>query len=324
MLMDKARGALVISLDFELFWGVADIADFKEWDDRIKRVYEIVPRTLKLFEKYGIHATWATVAGIMMDNENELTAYLPKELPLQTREIIERFHFKDVNNTIPHYMLFGNELVKMIKNTDGQEIGTHTFTHYYCNKEDSSSTNLNYELETASRIMREKGYGVCKTVVFPRNQVKSNFVSNMPKNIKNYRGVKQSYVNKLKSKKNALGNIVWYADHYIPLQNSTISYCEINERGLFNVKLSRLFKAYKEKYRILEGIKMIRYKNEMKYAAKHNRIYHICWHPHNFSDYIEKNFEQLEILLEEFDALRNKYGMCSYNMNECAEISRQL
>lgn len=77
--MNNKRGVFVISLDFELFWGVADLADYSLWKEKIDKVYEIVPKTLALFEKYGIHATWATVAGIMTDGPAELYRYFPEK-----------------------------------------------------------------------------------------------------------------------------------------------------------------------------------------------------------------------------------------------------
>ncbi len=322
---NKEIGALVISLDFELFWGIADIGDIKSWEKEIQKVYEIVPRTLALFEKYGIHATWATVAGIMLENKNELYEYLPQKLPQQTEEIIQKFNFEDENNSIPSFMLFGQELVDRIKNAVNQEIGTHTFTHYYCSKQSSNTQDFKNELETASLIMEKKGYGKCKTVVFPRNQVSQKYVSAMPNNIRIYRGSISGFIDKIKKKNKLIGTIIWYFDHYIPLQNSTYSISKVYENGIFNIKLSRLFKAYKDKYRFAEKLKIKRYIREMEYAAKHRKIYHICWHPHNFSTFTEKNFEQLEELLKKFGELNKKYGMLSMNMYELARyIEREI
>lgn len=322
--MNNKRGVFVISLDFELFWGVADIADYSLWKEKIDKVYEIVPKTLALFEKYGIHATWATVAGIMTDGPSELYRYFPEKIPEQTRGIIDKFHFNEDNNRIPDFMLFGRRLVDLINSSDGQEIGTHTFTHYYCDKEDSNPKDFSYELVTASQIMKNKGYGECRSVVFPRNQVSSRFVSAMPDNIKIYRGTIPGYIDVLKKKKKKAGTIIWYLDHYLPLQNSTYNLDDIGEGIKYNVKLSRLFKAYKGKYAFAEKVKVWRYKREMHFAAKKGRVYHICWHPHNFSTDTDKNFEQLEELLKAYHKMKEKYGMVSANMNECMEMVTKI
>ena len=312
----RNAGVFVISLDFELFWGVADIADIAQWENDIKKVYDIVPRTLDLFEKYGIHATWATVAGIMLDDYKELLQYLPEDLPEQTHEIISKFNFSDELKSIPDYMLFGNKLVQLVKNAEGQEIGTHTFTHYYCDKKDSNIKDFLYEMDTASLIMKKKGYGECNSVVFPRNQVSECYVHVLPQNIYAFRGSIPGYIDKLKKKNRRLGTLVWYLDHYLPLQNSAYSLNEIKKGKKYDIKLSRLFKAYKEKYRFAEKMKIWRYKKEMEYAAKKGKVYHICWHPHNFSRCTDRNFEQLEDLLIKFKVLEEKYGMVSMNMDE--------
>lgn len=312
-------GIFVVSLDFELFWGMADIANIDEWQEKIKMVYNIVPRTLELFKKYAIHATWATVGGIMLENEQELYKYLPINLPKQTKSILNKFSFNDKEKCIPQYMLFGNELVKQINETVGQEIGTHTFTHYYCDDIGSNPTEFSTELQIASLIMKNKGYGICKSVVFPRNQVQDKFVSAIPNNIKTYRGGIPGYIGKIKKMCNRIGTLIWYIDHYLPLQDSTYFKDTIKEGKLCNIKLSRLFKAWKNEYRFAEKLKIWRYKFEMTRAAKKGKVYHICWHPHNFSTFTEKNFEQLEELLSWQKKLEKKYGMRSMNMLECAK-----
>ena len=314
-------GALVISLDFELFWGVADIANYIDWEEKIKHVYEIVPRTLSLFKKYDIHATWATVAAMMLNDVKELYGYLPKKMPKQTEEILTSLSLN--NQAIPSYMLFANELVKQVYNTPGQELGTHTLTHYYCGRKDSRPEELAQEIKISSEIMKEKGYGLCKTIVFPRNQVKDEFIKAMPSNIKIYRGVKDGIVTAAKKRHPKLGVLLWYLDHYLPIQDATVKHIKIqNGDTCCNIIQSRLFKAYRNKYKLLEGIKMKRYKNEMTHAAKKHRVYHMCWHPHNFSVNTEENFSQLEELLDLYRDLKTRYNMRSYNMSEYVEMMK--
>src|SRR3546814_10818209 len=55
------RGALVISLDLELMWGMRDHATTRDYGHRVLGEREAIPAMLELFEKSGIHATWATV-----------------------------------------------------------------------------------------------------------------------------------------------------------------------------------------------------------------------------------------------------------------------
>lgn len=58
--------------------------------------------------------------------------------------------------------------------------------------------------------------------------------------------------------------------------------------------------------------------SEMLYAAKHGKIFHLWWHPHNFSTHTEKNIENLEKVLAYYEVLHDKYGFESMNMGEVA------
>ena len=54
-------GTLIISLDFELFWGMLDVCPLEKYQDHVLGGRKAIPGLLALFQKYGIHATWATV-----------------------------------------------------------------------------------------------------------------------------------------------------------------------------------------------------------------------------------------------------------------------
>ena len=49
-----------------MFWGMADVSAASNLASSMRRVHEVVPRLLKLFETYGVHATWATVGGLSL------------------------------------------------------------------------------------------------------------------------------------------------------------------------------------------------------------------------------------------------------------------
>ena len=62
------KGTLVISLDFELIWGIFDHADIVNKKDYFDNTLKVIPKILDCFEKNGVKATWATVG--MLFNEN--------------------------------------------------------------------------------------------------------------------------------------------------------------------------------------------------------------------------------------------------------------
>ena len=52
-------GTLIVSLDFELFWGMLDVCPLDDYREHVLGGRRAIPELLALFEKYGIHATWA-------------------------------------------------------------------------------------------------------------------------------------------------------------------------------------------------------------------------------------------------------------------------
>ena len=70
-------GQFIISLDFELLWGVRDHADRASYGANIMGAREAIPRILELFDAHGIAATWATVGFTMCGSRDELMESLP-------------------------------------------------------------------------------------------------------------------------------------------------------------------------------------------------------------------------------------------------------
>ena len=56
----------------------------------------------------------------------------------------------------------------------------------------------------------------------------------------------------------------------------------------------------------------------MKHAAKHNEMFHLWFHPHNFGTYTENNFLNLEKIFKQYSALNLKYNFKSETMSGLA------
>ena len=72
-------GTLIVSLDFELFWGMLDCSTLEAYQDNVLGGRKAIPQLLKLFQKYDIHATWATVGYLFAENYGELSRYFPEQ-----------------------------------------------------------------------------------------------------------------------------------------------------------------------------------------------------------------------------------------------------
>lgn len=315
------NGALVISLDFEMFWGMADVANIAEMTPTMQKVHDVVPRLILLFKKYGIHATWATVGALMASDREEFLKYLPSQLPTQTKVTLEKAGLIPENDEekCPRSILFAPELVMAISGANGQEIATHTYSHYYCSNKDSNPSEFAAEIDAALKLAKEKNLQI-DSAVFPRNQVADSFLTAMGRVKRlSFRGNERGFISQLRVRHPKIGTLLWYIDNYIPLQRRT-SYKleEIFDEGIFNIRNSRFFKPFRPKYRFAERLKLYRYKREMLKAAKKGEIYHMYWHPHNFAVDTEVNFAQMEELLAFYADVCKRHGMRSLNMREVA------
>jgi hypothetical protein len=87
---------------------------------------------------------------------------------------------------------------------------------------------------------------------------------------------------------------------------------------LCDVPASAFLRPYDPARKRLEPLRLARLRSGMRDAAKHGRIFHLWWHPHNFSQHQSENFAVLERVLDEFDRLADAQGMQSLTMADVA------
>ena len=105
-------GHFIISLDFELYWGVRDNRG-KEYFPVLEKVPKVCEELLKLFEKYNVSCTWATVGALLADNKDALVACLPKKPSYKN----EKFSpFNDFNEilALEDQLVIASDTVKKI------------------------------------------------------------------------------------------------------------------------------------------------------------------------------------------------------------------
>jgi peptidoglycan/xylan/chitin deacetylase (PgdA/CDA1 family) len=147
-------GTFMVSLDLELFWGMLDVCPLEEYQDNVLGGKKAIPQLLKLFEKYGIHATWAAVGFLFADTHEELSGFLPKLRPGYANRLLDGYAWFDKigenEETAPCFYAPG--LLQEIAATPGQEIGSHTFCHYYCREEGQTLEEFEEDMCAAKAI----------------------------------------------------------------------------------------------------------------------------------------------------------------------------
>jgi peptidoglycan/xylan/chitin deacetylase (PgdA/CDA1 family) len=323
--MPRQCGTLVISLDFELHWGVRDSRSLASYQGNLMAERMAVPRLLALFSAHGIHATWAAVGFLCFHTKDELLAALPAERPayddaaLSPYEYVETIGADEASDPF-HY---APSLIEQIASADGQELATHTFSHYYCLEPGQQPAAFEADLRAAIRAMERYG-GTPKSIVFPRNQVNVAYLPICRRlGILAYRATERSriYAPRPAAAERRRRRAMRLLDAYVPLAHRAYPVELIRDGRPAPVPSSRFLRPYDPRLRRLDRLRVERILRDLDYAAARGLVYHLWWHPHNLGAHVEANFAVVHELLERFSLLRDRYGMESRSMGELAETA---
>jgi len=311
-----SKGIFTISLDFELFWGVRDHRTLENYGGNVRNVHNVVPRLLELFTKYNVHCTWATVGFLFCKDKKELLNYLPAIRPDYEQKEYDPYPYLE-QNELENIYHFAPALIEQIKRTLGQEIGTHTFCHFYTLEKNTTVEQFQSDLQAAKKIAIEKGIEI-SSIVFPRNQYSDGHIKAcLEEGIKIYRGNELSGAYKPISRENenSFRRAIRFGDAYV---NVTGHHChQIPAREeIINIPASRFLRPYTPKLKMFDGLKFNRIKDGLKFAAKDGLIYQLWWHPHNFGKYMDENFSFLEKVCKVYQQLAAEQKMESLNLME--------
>lgn len=319
------RGKFVISLDFELLWGVRDKKTKEDYGENILGVHQAIPRLLQSFGKYGVKATFSTVGFLFFKNKAELEAAIPSQKPGYAERDLSPYegHFEqvgpDADTDLYHY---APKLIQEIQSHPEHELGTHTFSHYYCLEPGQTIDEFRADLKAA--IEAASAYGIRLTsLIFPRNQFNDSYLKVCEElGIICYRGNEHSWIYKAKngSEESRIRRAFRLLDAYVNISGHN-TYDEEYLKSKFPVDIpsSRFLRPYSPRLSMFEPMRLHRIKSGMTDAARNGRLYHLWWHPHNFGVNQDENFEFLDRILDHFRKLNGKYGFESVTMSGLAK-----
>lgn len=313
-------GRFVISLDFELLWGVRDHADRTSYGANILGARAAIPAMLDLFAADDIRATWAIVGFLFCENRDELLDSVPDMLPDYANPGFSSYgYFGEVGRdekADPYY--FAPSLVTRIAQAPGQEIGTHTLSHFYCLEDGATAEAFEADLKGAQRLAARRDLTL-GSIVFPRNQFATAHLDVCARlGISTYRGNPQGwayYAAKGEDQTKAR-RALRLADAY----SGVLGAHGFSPAGgsPTNVPASRFLRPCAGRLARLHPLHIATIKGGMTAAAKAGEGYHLWWHPHNFGRHLEANLAGLRQILAHLHFLRDTYGMRSLTMAEAA------
>lgn len=273
---------LIISLDFELDWGYANLKNpltMPEVDVHLNRL-------LKIFETHNVKTTWAIV-GKLFTNINT---------PDSTKGQLQWIS----NN------LLGKENI---------EVGSHTYSHIFCEEEDINL--FKDDVEKVNEVLTQMNLKF-NSIVLPRNQYNNEVITILSKHhYTHFRGVlKKWYLKTNKySKESKLKRFFLRFFEFVPL-NRDVQLA--NTSGMVSLSDSRFLRFLPNNILgdILSPLYLRIVKYEMYCAFKRGNLFHICFHPHNLIKN-PKRFRQLEEFLVYYNSLRQKNAaLASFKMSE--------
>ena len=321
--MEIEHGIFVVSLDFELYWGMRDKKTIKDYKDNLLGTADAISSLLELFSKYDIHATWAVTGLLFAHNVKEARKFSPDNKPGYDNYNLSPYDYIENNQALDTCYHFAPELIDKISKHEDQEVGTHTFSHYYCKEEGQILDEFDSDIECAMKIAHTKNISI-KSLVFPRNQWNKEYLSILKThNITSYRGNEKGWMYRDGDgpSKTLLKRMFILADTYFNLSGSnSYSLSEVVEAMPYNIPSSRFLRLVPDKYSFLKEVRKKRITNAIKQAAKKNEVFHLWWHPHNFGANLAENLKFLESILSYVANMKEQYGVQSLNMGEVSEL----
>ena len=323
----NSRGGLVISLDFELAWGVREkLVNGGTYLPAIIGAREAIPRMLRLFERYGIAATWATVGMLFAKNGEELRELKPEIEPHYSNPSLNPYQDLIEGNERSCPSHFASSLIDRICETPKQELATHTYSHFYCCEQGATAEAFAADLDVALELAGRRGLSV-DSIIFPRNQHNKEFSQILSaKGIFCYRGTEIAWFHRpVTSEKTPVFHRLGRGfDYYVNLSGSnTVGWDEVaGQDGLCNIRSSRFLRSYSKSRAQMEWVRRRRIVSGLREAAATGRIFHLWWHPHNFGLDTDENLAFLEGILKEVVVLREIKGLECLTMSEIGKRCR--
>lgn len=327
------NGKFIISIDFEMMWGLFDYDNIDNNINKIKNIHDVIKELCVIFNNYNIHATWAIVGFIFLENYSKLIKLVDhNDIKYKNNKYNVYNYIKNNKSLISNYqsLHFAPELIDLINRTKYQEIASHTLSHYYAIEDGQGRNDFFRDLDIYNKLLDRRKLKV-KSIVFPKNQINKKYYNLLNKyGIDIVRTNPSSYFySAVKTERELLFRRgVRLIDSYFNLTGHYIyNYNQIDyysNYGIIELPCSRYLRPVSKYFKYFENFKIDRIKRGMRKSAQENKIFHIWWHPHDFCKNTYYNFVNLKKIFNYFLELKEIYSYESANMTEIENEYKKL
>jgi peptidoglycan/xylan/chitin deacetylase (PgdA/CDA1 family) len=309
------RGVFILSLDTELAWGSAHGGSLSRRKELFHQTRKCIARLLKLLEKYQIHATWALVGHLFLEQCQPVDGVKHPEIvrPRYSWFPDDWFLPDPCSRLEDEPIWYGPDIARQIKECKvSQEIGCHTFSHIRVGEPGCSPECFASELR-ACHVEAEKSGLNLQSFVFPRNSVghldvlaDAGFLA--------YRGVSPNLFERLPG---ITGRICRQLGQSLPLAPPVV--LPERENGLWNIPSSYFYPTNNRWWTLASGMtRLYKVRKGLSKAAKKRSIFHMWFHPFNLAGQPDKLFGELEVIFAEVCRDRDAGRLDNLTMGELA------
>lgn len=277
------KGVCIISIDYEYAWGLVD-HDLAEDDlTRIRKETEITERLVALFEKYDIPATWVIVGKLLEERADRDAAWTD-----------------------------ARGLIRRIKDSSaGHEIGSHSYAHIMYDRAAEGEAKLDI---ASAKLLHERHDLPFRSFVFPRNRGGHHALLN-EQGIIAFRGQSRLWYHILPYRLWALGRGI---DYFLPTAHTVLP--ARHASGLVDIADSLLLVSRKGVQKLLPATQAVRkFRWCLRGAVRRKEVFHLWFHPSNFSHDTETQFTLFEEMLAHLAQRRAAGEIDMLTIGQCAD-----
>jgi peptidoglycan/xylan/chitin deacetylase (PgdA/CDA1 family) len=272
------RGALCISIDVELAWGVWDKPDPTTLGLVRTKERDIVQRLLALLQRYEVAATWAIVSQLLQRGRDHTIARGEDAL------------------------WYAPEMVEAIRTArPAHEIGSHSFRHPYFSMLDA--TTARGELAEARRVHDAHGLEF-RSFVYPRNLV-AHGEALQEHGIAVFRSVDAGLLEMAGRLHPAARKVLNLGTKLLPVTPPTV-WPRRHESGLIELQSSLLLMARNGARKLIQPTLLhANARRGLESAQARRGLFHLWFHPSNFYYDTDTQFQVFEAILSDAARLRD-------------------
>lgn len=301
--------SVVLSFDFEMRWGVHDVygLDFDSYRTNLENCRPVVLSTLNLLAERKLRATWATVGALGLNDWDEYFSIAPPPPAYLDANLAVRKEYADLDPS--GTLHFAPDLIRQIVQTEGQELGSHSFSHLHFRELGVLPADFLADMSAVEKLFKARFGVVPVSLVYPRNQ--SAFIDLLGQtSIGIWRDSEPAWFYDCNARRT--NTLLPRALRLIDSINPWVKRASKPEKGVVRASLLVRFGLPEP----LWQLQLKRIRNELSGLAP-GEVFHCWWHPHNVGFELKAGIDRLRQVLDLIAEACATNKIISMNMKDC-------